>query len=86
MQLTVYSKTVCSQCAPVKAFLKYHKIPYNLLNIDNDNEAYEFLKQRGFQSTPVLIVKDDQGNEIKNSFGRQAARDIFEWHKQGLLD
>jgi glutaredoxin-like protein NrdH len=85
MELTVYSKTVCAQCAPVKAFLHHHNVAYKLINIDNDDSAYDFLKKRGYQSTPVLIVRDSHGNEVKNSYGRQAALDVFTWNKEGLI-
>lgn len=84
MKLDIYTKTVCPQCTPVKVYLKRNQIEHEMHNIDNNEQAYEKVKELGFQSAPVLIISDETGI-VKTSAGRDAALAIMEWHKGGLV-
>lgn len=85
MSLKVYSRTVCPQCTPVKSYLKSHNIEFELINIDNDAAAFNYLKENAIQSAPHLEVINDKGEIIATSTGRQAALDIMTWNKEGLI-
>ena len=84
MKLDVYTKTICPQCYPVKAYLKRNGIEHEMHNIEEDETAYNKVKELGFQSAPVLILSDENGI-VKSSSGRNAALAIMEWHKGGLV-
>ena len=55
--LTVYSKNHCSHCDSAKQLLSIMEIPYEIINVDDKPEAYEFLVQEGHRSVPQ-IYKD----------------------------
>lgn len=84
MKLDVYTKTICPQCTPVKVYMKRNEIEHEMHNIDEDETAYNMVKDLGFQSAPVLVLSDENGI-VKTSAGREAALAIMEWHKGGLV-
>ena len=53
MKLDVYTKTICPQCTPVKVYMKRNEIEHEMHNIDEDEDAYNKVKELGFQSAPV---------------------------------
>jgi glutaredoxin 3 len=57
--LTVYSKTVCPYCVNAKNFLKAKGIEFQEINIEQDEQAREFLKIQGHRTVPQ-IYKDGQ--------------------------
>jgi glutaredoxin 3 len=57
--LTVYSKTVCPYCVNAKNFLKAKGIEFQEINIEQDEQAREFLKIHGHRTVPQ-IYKDGQ--------------------------
>ena len=46
-KLTVYTKNGCVQCRMTERFLKEH-------NIDQEPEYVDYLKEKGYQATPVV--------------------------------
>ena len=61
MKLDVYTKTICPQCTPVKVYMKRNEIEHEMHNIDEDEDAYNMVKDLGFQSAPVLVLSDENG-------------------------
>lgn len=57
--LTVYSKTVCPYCVNAKNFLKAKGIEFQEINIEQDEQAREFLKLQGHRAVPQ-IYKDGE--------------------------
>lgn len=84
-KVKVYTRTICPQCTPVKAFLKGHKIPFDMVNIDEEPEAMAYVKSRGVQSAPLLLLFDENGNEKEMAAGREAAMAVYKWNKGGLI-
>lgn len=80
--IKVYTKTVCPQCTPVKAYLKAHNIEHEIINIDNDNDkdAYNYLKENNYTTTPVMILYENQ-KPVAVSTGRNASLDVMKWTK-----
>ncbi len=58
--LTVYGAPWCPHCKRVKKFLASHRVPYDLVDIDENPEAIERLKtlQDGGQVIPTVVYSD----------------------------
>ncbi|MBM6742473.1 glutaredoxin-like protein NrdH [Enterococcus gallinarum] len=54
MNIKLFSKNNCMQCKMAKRFLSDNHISFKEINIDNQPEAIEFLKEQGFQSVPII--------------------------------
>lgn len=59
-QLTVYGHPFCPQLPPTLGVLKQAKVPYNYIDIREDESARERVKQinNGYESVPTLIFPD----------------------------
>lgn len=57
--LKIYSKTSCPHCDSAKQFLESKDIKFEVINIEKDSEAKEFLVGEGHRSVPQ-IYKDDE--------------------------
>ena len=56
MMLTVYSKTVCPYCVQAKNFLKAKGITFREVNIEQDEEAREFIQSEGHRTVPQIYL------------------------------
>lgn len=65
--------------------MKRNEIDAEMINFEHDEQAWEMLRERNFQSAPVMILTDDEGEEVATSVGQHAALDIMEWHKKGWV-
>ncbi|GBD78992.1 nrdH-redoxin [Tetragenococcus halophilus subsp. halophilus] len=54
MNITLFSKNNCMQCKMTKRFLAENNINFEEVNIDNEPNAIDWLKEQGFQSVPVI--------------------------------
>lgn len=54
--ITVYSMEGCSQCVQAMKLLDAKSVPYKVVKIDEDFEAWEFLKKEGHRSMPQLYL------------------------------
>ncbi|AOF48559.1 glutaredoxin-like protein NrdH [Tetragenococcus halophilus] len=54
MNITLFSKNNCMQCKMTKRFLAENNINFEEVNIDNEPNALDWLKEQGFQSVPVI--------------------------------
>ncbi|UQS87007.1 redoxin NrdH [Nicoliella spurrieriana] len=53
-QITVFSKNNCMQCKMTKRFLEEHGVDFKEINIDEQPEYIDTLKEAGFMATPVI--------------------------------
>lgn len=53
--LTVYSKNNCSFCDRAKTLLESKGVAYNVVNIEDQPEAREFLIDQGLRSVPQIF-------------------------------
>lgn len=53
--LTVYSKNNCPFCDRAKSLLESKGIVYNVINIEDQPEAREFLIDQGLRSVPQIF-------------------------------
>ena len=52
--VTVYSKHNCVQCKMTKRFLDSNNITYQEINLDEQPEYIEHVKDLGFNAAPVI--------------------------------
>ena len=55
--ITLYTKDFCPFCFQAKALLEKNNIPYEEVNIGNDQEAKQFVLDQGHRTVPQLYVK-----------------------------
>lgn len=56
--ITVYSKPRCPQCDATARLLKKMGAPYMKVDVTEDDVAYSFVKNLGYQQVPVVVVRD----------------------------
>jgi glutaredoxin 3 len=54
MTLTVYTKNHCPFCDRAKALLESRSVEYRTVNIEEDADAREFLRDAGLRSVPQI--------------------------------
>lgn len=58
-QVTVYTLPACPQCDTTKRYLKRQLIDFNEVNLQDDAQAYEMVRAKGFTQAPIVVVGDD---------------------------
>jgi glutaredoxin len=60
-KLTLYSSTFCADCWAAKRFLDEHDIEYDVIEIDQDEEAAVRLEQKtGKRGIPYFVLDDER--------------------------
>ena len=54
--ITVYSRQNCMPCKFTKQFLTEHNIPFKNVDVDEEPEVLETLKQHGLFGLPVVAM------------------------------
>ena len=57
--ITVYTKPACVQCDATKRMMDKLKIKYSVVDITEDQEAFDMIISKGFKSAPVVITEND---------------------------
>lgn len=58
--LTVYTKPGCVQCTATYRALDAKGIPYDVVDLSENDTALEYVKQLGYLSAPVVVVDDQE--------------------------
>jgi glutaredoxin len=53
--ITVYSKNNCPFCDRAKALLESKNIPFNVIKMEDEPDAREFLMDQGLRSVPQIF-------------------------------
>lgn len=56
--VTIYTLPSCPQCDTTKRFLAKEGVDYKEIDLSNDADATEFVKQLGYASAPVVVAQD----------------------------
>lgn len=56
---TVYTNPNCVQCEQTKRFLDLKEIPYEVVDLSEDEEALKMVLGLGYRSAPVVISGDE---------------------------
>jgi glutaredoxin len=63
--LVVFSKEgFCPSCIKLKAKLRSKGVEYKEYKVDVDEEAYLFLRAKGFSGVPVMMLNGEVINDI----------------------
>ena len=59
-KLIIYGTVWCGMCRRTRAYLDSQQIPYEFINIDNNQAAGAFVEKvnRGYRSVPTLVSPD----------------------------
>ncbi|GLB47166.1 NrdH-redoxin [Philodulcilactobacillus myokoensis] len=68
MSITVFTKNNCMKCMLTKRFLEEHQIDFEEKNISKETQYVDFLKNKGFMETPVVFVKNEDGEDSFSGF------------------
>ena len=55
--ITVYSKTVCPYCVNAKNYLRSKNIEFTEINIEENDEAREFIQAQGHRTVPQIYFQ-----------------------------
>ena len=58
----IYTKPNCVQCRMVKKYLDNKNIPFIEINIENDEDAINFLKGQGISAVPAVFYGETDKN------------------------
>ncbi|TCD46577.1 glutaredoxin-like protein NrdH [Streptococcus sp. X16XC17] len=56
--ITVYSKNNCIQCKMTKRFLDEHNVAFTEINLDEQPDYIEHVKELGFSAAPVIETEN----------------------------
>jgi glutaredoxin-like protein NrdH len=59
MSVTVYTLPSCVQCEQTKKTLTKSGVSYEVVDLSQDEVAYEMVKELGYQSAPVVVAGDE---------------------------
>ena len=57
--ITVYSQPSCPDCNRAKMMLYRSKLPFQEVNVRNDEDAFAMLMDAGFKVSPVIYLDDE---------------------------
>lgn len=57
--VTLYTLPSCVQCTTTKRFLTKQNIEFSEVNLSEDAEAMERVREMGYQSVPVVVAGDE---------------------------
>lgn len=57
--VTLYSAPGCAGCVGTERFLQSYKVLYKKIDVSQDEQAKERIKQLGYGSLPVVFVDED---------------------------
>lgn len=63
--MKLYTKTVCPKCMWVKSELQQARIDFDMINIDEDEEAKNLLISQGILSVPVIEVNGKWVSDVQ---------------------
>lgn len=59
MSITVYSKPACVQCVATTRALDRQGLTYDLVDLTQDQAAYDRVTALGYRQAPVVVAGDD---------------------------
>ena len=73
-KIKMYATAWCGDCRMAKRWFDSHGVPYEFINIEEDEEAAEFVARvnKGMQSVPTIIFPD--GSILVEPSPRELAR------------
>lgn len=57
--ITIYSKPNCVQCNATYQALERKNISYQVVDLTEDDDALQFVRQLGYQQVPVVVADQE---------------------------
>lgn len=58
MTIIVYSKPACVQCTATTRALAAQGLPFNVIDLTKDADAFAYVSQLGYRQVPVVVAGD----------------------------
>lgn len=65
MKAVIYSTKTCGMCIAAKNFMDKEGIPYEEVNLSENKEAMDELKEKGITSVPFIKIGDQEISGFK---------------------
>lgn len=69
MTFDMYTQPGCQPCLATERKAVKHGIELNVTNIREDAGAVEFIKELGYNGTPVVVIRDEEGEIVDHWTG-----------------
>ena len=56
--VTVYTLPACVQCDSTKKLLTKNEIPFEVVDLSQDEAALDMVRELGYQAAPVVVTED----------------------------
>lgn len=66
--VTIYTTTTCAYCEMVKKYLTSKKVPFNVVNMDEEpaEVRQKVIEMSGAMTVPIVVVEEDDPEAPKN--------------------
>lgn len=65
MSVTIYTQPSCVQCDRTKRFLDLKEVPYEAIDITENQEAFDFVVSLGYKSVPVVVTDTEHWSNFR---------------------
>ena len=76
MKATIYTKPGCGPCAATRHALESRGVPFETVNVMDDDAALDAIKGLGYLTVPVVLVQDDAGGTHWGGFQLDRIADL----------
>lgn len=77
MSVIIYTQPNCSQCEQTKRYLDLKKVPYETIDITQNEDAFSFVVSLGYKSVPVVSTED---GDIWSGFRLEKLNELAEMY------
>ena len=68
MQVTVYTTPSCPQCEMTKKVLTKGQVNYSIVDLSQDEQAMEMVKELGYSAAPVVIAGEHHWSGFRHGY------------------
>ena len=76
MKVTIYAKPGCGPCAATRHALESRGVPFETVNVMDDDAALDAIKGLGYLTVPVVLVQDGDAAEHWGGFQLDRIADL----------
>jgi glutaredoxin-like protein NrdH len=76
MKVTIYTKPGCGPCAATRHAMESRGVPFETVNVMDDDAALDAIKGLGYLTVPVVLVQDGDAAEHWGGFQLDRIADL----------
>lgn len=76
MKVSIYTKPGCGPCAATKHAMESRGVPFETVNVMDDDAALDAIKGLGYLTVPVVLVQDGDAAEHWGGFQLDRIADL----------